>query len=126
MKVNREIKVPFYIQVYKTIVQLIKDKKWEEGEFLPSERELSLLFDVDRLTVRRALNMIVKEGLIEKKAGLGTRIIKSPPRVNTNSCKNILFLLPKSLNLIERITEPFYVSLFYEVEKECKKRGYSL
>ena len=74
MEVNRVIKVPLYVQVYDTLFKMITEKKWQTGEFLPSERELSAMFNVDRLTVRKSLAMLAEEGLVEKIAGLGTKV----------------------------------------------------
>ncbi|MGE5582328.1 MAG: GntR family transcriptional regulator [Bacillota bacterium] len=129
MRVNRDIKVPLYMQVYEGLKTMIKAEKWREGELIPSERELSNLFQVDRLTVRRALGMIAQEGLVEKIAGLGTRIT-TPPQVEENlNFHNLIFLLPKipkNITTADRITEPFNASLFFSTENECKKRGYNL
>lgn len=130
MKVNREIKIPLYTQVYEGLIKMITEKKWRVGELLPSERELSIMFNVDRLTVRRALGMIAKEGLVEKIAGLGTRVTSVSLLFGENpNFRNLIFLLPKiPKNVIsaDRITEPFNSSLFYSVENECKKQGFNL
>lgn len=69
MRVNRELRVPLYLQVYERILTMIREEQWVEGQLLPSERELSETFGVNRLTVRRALEMISKEGLVEKIPG---------------------------------------------------------
>ena len=34
--------------------------------------------------------------------------------------------VPRNIASGDRITEPFNASLFYSIENECKKRGYSL
>ena len=130
MKVNRDIKIPLYTQVYESLIKMITEKKWQVGELLPSERELSIMFNVDRLTVRRALGIIAQEGLVEKIAGLGTRVTGVSRHFEENpNFHNLIFLLPKiPKNLISaaRITEPVNSSLFYSVENECKKQGYNL
>jgi GntR family transcriptional regulator, arabinose operon transcriptional repressor len=128
MRVNREIKEPLYMQVYEGLKSMIKEK-WQEGELIPSERELSTLFEVDRLTVRRALGMIAQEGLVEKIAGLGTRVTSAPQLEDNSNSRNLIFLLPKipkNIPSADRITEPFNASLFYSTENECKKKGYNL
>ncbi len=130
MQVNREIKIPLYMQVYESLMEMICQKKWRAGELLPSERELSLMFNVDRLTVRRALAMIAQEGLVEKIAGLGTRVMSASIRPKENhNFRNLIFLLPavshKEISAV-RITDPFKADLFFSVENECKKKGYNL
>jgi LacI family transcriptional regulator len=130
-KVNRALKVPLYMQVYQNLTQMIAQKKWLTGELLPSERELSAIFCVDRLTVRRALGMMVQGGQVEKIAGLGTRVTFAPPQPweTTPKDRNLIFLLPKiPKNVIsaDQLTEPFNSSLFFCIESECKNKGYTL
>ena len=128
MKVNRETKQPLYMQVYQYLKQALQSQKYKSGDFLPSERELSQSFTVDRLTVRRALEMLAGEGLVEKKAGLGTRVAEKPPVTlgDTVNPKNLIFFLPQSQNAVERISGTFYSGLFFTIENEIKKRGYRL
>lgn len=130
MRVNREIKIPLYMQVYESLNKMITEKNWQVGELLPSERELSTMFNVDRLTVRRALAILVEEGLVEKIAGLGTRVTDFSLHFMDNpNFRNLLFLLPRVTNSIvstELITESFITNLFYSVEKECKNQGFNL
>jgi len=97
------------------------------NSLLPSEKEIGEKFEVDRTTVRKALGLLVEEGLVEKKAGVGTKVImrRFLPAVQ-NNYRNIGFLLPKTANKTDRITQPFYSRLFYRVEAECRKKGYSL
>lgn len=60
-----------YHQIY-----LVLREQLEEGRFvhgLPGELELTKQFGVGRVTVRRALEQLVDEGLIVREAGRGTR-----------------------------------------------------
>lgn len=127
MKVDRESKVSLYKQVYENLRKQIADGKYKSGELLPSERELGEMFDVDRITVRSALEILVENGLVEKQAGVGTRVKELPltQEQNTDS-QNIIFILPKNINKADRIMEPFNSNLFYKIEKEIRKHGYSL
>lgn len=45
-----------------------------DGEGLPSEHKLAEQYQVSRVTIRRALDALLKDGLIEKRAGSGSRI----------------------------------------------------
>lgn len=56
--------------------EAILEKEYRPGEKLPSESELTDRFDVSRITVRHALDTLMKEGLIYKKQGLGTFVSK--------------------------------------------------
>jgi len=127
VKVDRKINVPLYMQVYESLLNRIKDGNYQSGALLPSERELSALFNVDRLTVRRSLEMLVNEGLVEKKPGLGTWVRSLPPHFSGSvKSGNIVFVLPRSVNRIDRITEPCISSLFYRIEKELARQDFQL
>lgn len=64
-----------YLAIYKDLVKKIKDHHWNEQEMLPSENELSKMYDVSRETIRKTLDMLVQEGYIQKVRGKGSVII---------------------------------------------------
>ena len=54
--------------------------RWRPGEKLPTERELGLRYGMARNTVRRALDTLQAQGLIERHVGRGTfRSATAPP-----------------------------------------------
>lgn len=48
----------------------------DESEALPSERDLATILDISRVTVRKAIQVLVSEGLLIQKRGAGTFIAK--------------------------------------------------
>ena len=122
-----------YKQVYQDLKDKINSGYYKLGELLPSEREVGEIYHVDRTTVRKAFSLLVEEGLVEKKAGKGSVVIRQEDEKeapigapSSNGTKTIAFLLPKSSNKSDRITVPFYSELFYNIEKECRALGYTL
>ncbi|OEC91120.1 GntR family transcriptional regulator [Acinetobacter sp. YK3] len=69
-KVNGER--PLYDQVYQALLLQIVDGTYQIHQQLPSEKELSELFNVSRITIRQALNQLQLEHLIYKIQGKGT------------------------------------------------------
>ncbi|MDR7075760.1 DNA-binding GntR family transcriptional regulator [Neobacillus niacini] len=69
--------IPLYYQLKEVLKETIKEGLWEEGQKVPSERELIETYKVSRATVRKALNELMVEGLIHRKQGVGTFISKS-------------------------------------------------
>jgi len=63
---------PLYDQVYQALLQQIVDGTYQIHQQLPSEKELSELFNVSRITIRQALNQLQLEHLIYKIQGKGT------------------------------------------------------
>jgi GntR family transcriptional regulator len=50
----------------------------EVGKSLPSERDLSAQWGVARMTIRRAVDALVAEGLVERRHGSGTYVTPQP------------------------------------------------
>ena len=72
---------PLAEQLCDAIAQtLILSGRVPPGEFLPSEKELSRMFEVSRPTVREALLMLQYAGLVVMRHGAGTRVL---PRSHT-------------------------------------------
>lgn len=60
-----------YPEIKKYIIQQIKNNSYKEGEMLPPERELTDFFKASRMTVRRALDELISEGILIRKRGSG-------------------------------------------------------
>ena len=57
-----------YRQIYSILRQELEEGDYDGMELLPSERCLCERFEVERNTVRKALELLVEEGLVEKDA----------------------------------------------------------
>lgn len=66
--------LPKYYQIKMAIAEKIDNEEFAVGELIPSEQELMTLFDVSRITVRRAINELEKEGYLYKVQGKGTYV----------------------------------------------------
>ncbi|MCY9807114.1 GntR family transcriptional regulator [Lentilactobacillus senioris] len=66
--------LPIYIQIHNEIKRDIENGKWQVGDRIPSERELSLNFGVSRMTLRQAIQTLVDEGILERRVGSGTYV----------------------------------------------------
>ncbi|MBM7635877.1 GntR family transcriptional regulator [Streptococcus saliviloxodontae] len=65
---------PAYIHIHDHIKKEIEDGKWQIGQRLPSERDLSETFQVSRMTLRQAITLLVEEGILERRVGSGTYV----------------------------------------------------
>jgi GntR family transcriptional regulator len=66
------MQMPLYQQIMNTIVEKIEKGDYLPGEKLPSERELAELYDVNRMTVKKAMDMLVNTGYLYRCVGKGT------------------------------------------------------
>jgi len=67
-----------YSMIYNDIKNDILNDVYKVGSLLPTEQVLSLKYDVNRSTLRKAMQMLADEGLIEKCPGKGTIVLSSP------------------------------------------------
>lgn len=84
--------VPLYKQLKDLILKDIKDGKLRPNQKIPTEQELSEMYQISRMTVRKALAQLVEEEILIKKQGKGT-FVQEPKIVedlsNANSFTNL-------------------------------------
>jgi len=68
-------KEPIYHQLRDRLVELILDGVLQEGDPLPSVRTIASDQRINPITVSKALQIMVDEGLVEKRRGLGMFVI---------------------------------------------------
>ncbi len=61
-----------YITLKNSIIKNIYDGIYKDGEAIPSERNLAIEYDMSRVTVRKALDLLKREGILKKIKGKGT------------------------------------------------------
>ncbi len=65
---------PLYQQLKEIIKRQVNDKIWSFDELIPSENELSAIYDVSVGTVKKALSVLVEEGTLYRRQGRGTYV----------------------------------------------------
>lgn len=80
MTVDRNSSTPLYSQVKSILQGLIEEGMFKEGDFLPTERELGRHFQVSRITVRRAIDELAREGYLDSQQGRGTLVAQAKIR----------------------------------------------
>ncbi|MBT5006750.1 GntR family transcriptional regulator [Halieaceae bacterium IMCC8485] len=71
MTVEWNDKQPIYRQLRDLVAERIMDGSFPEGEAIPSVRQVSADYKINHLTVGKAYQELVDEGLLEKRRGLG-------------------------------------------------------
>ena len=70
---------PLYIQLEAEIRQALREKKYLPGDRLPSEEKLCEQYQVSRITVRKAIQQLTDQHILEKHRGKGT-FVSTPSR----------------------------------------------
>jgi DNA-binding GntR family transcriptional regulator len=67
-----------YLEIKEQIEKQISDGKYPLGKFLPSEPNLTELYNASRGTIRQALSALERDGTVARQSGLGTKVINRP------------------------------------------------
>lgn len=107
--------LPKYIKLKKEITSLINQGEIKPGDKLPTEHELSEEFGVSRHTVRKAMNILLNEGLLSRKPGVGTFLNQKSKKPT----KNIGYV---TLNIHDYI----FSSIFQGIDNILHSYGYQV
>jgi GntR family transcriptional regulator len=72
---------PLYLQLKRWIEDAVRRGAVKPGDALPSERDLAARVDMSRVTVRKAVQHLVREGVLVQRHGSGTYVAPQPNRV---------------------------------------------
>ena len=78
---------PKYLVLMEQLTADIENGVYEDGEKLPAENELAKTSNISRQTVRQALSLLERKGLIEKHHGSGSFV--KIPRASRDRTGNI-------------------------------------
>jgi GntR family transcriptional regulator len=93
LKANANSGAPLYLQLKKSIEDAVRRGVIGPGDALPSERDIAVKADVSRVTVRKAVQDLVKSGMLVQRHGSGTFVAPRVERVE------------QSLSLLTSFTE---------------------
>ena len=105
-----------YVEIYSSLKEDIVKRKFTPERKLPSESELCLKFKVARNTVRQALSLLAKQGLIDTIKGKGAFITKRGSR-KTGAI---------GLFIPDYHSASFFASLKSELEHCAQNLGYDI
>lgn len=71
---------PIYRNVAESLTRLIEGGALQAEERLPSERQLTEVSGMSRVTIRKALALLAERGLVHQKKGSGTYVSGSAPQ----------------------------------------------
>lgn len=72
---------PLYLQLKRWIENAVARGAVKAGDALPSERDLAAKVDVSRVTVRKAVQQLVRDGVLVQRHGSGTFVAPQQNRV---------------------------------------------
>ncbi|GAB2025340.1 GntR family transcriptional regulator [Lactovum odontotermitis] len=114
---------PKYQSIADAIREKILSRQYPLRTAIPTETQLQAEYHASRDTVRKAVTILVNEGLLLRRKGSGTYVseIPEPKPESANSSGN------KTIGLITTyISDYIFPSIIRGIEQELKEKGYSL
>ncbi len=71
MTANWNDNLPIYLQLRDKAISMILDNALKEGDALPSVRKVAAEYRLNPITVSKAYQLLLEDGFVEKKRGLG-------------------------------------------------------
>ena len=99
---------PIYQQLRDRIISLIIEGELKEGEAVPSVRQVSSDYRINHLTVAKAYQELMAEGLLEKRRGIGMFVLEGAQQ-----------------KLLKKEQEKFLKTEFPELLKRIRRLGIS-
>ncbi len=81
---------PLYQQVRERLLERISSGELAVGDRLEPEVELALEYDVSRATMRNAIRDLVQNGLLTRRPGVGTMVVRSAPEVRSTRLDSLI------------------------------------
>ena len=81
LQLDHSSRLPLHVQAEELLRKMIRQPAFRKGGLLPDEVSLASHWGISRNTLRAAIGRLVNQELLERKAGLGTRVCE--PRVNS-------------------------------------------
>lgn len=77
--------VPLYIKIQNYILEQIKKGELKPDDKIPTEKELSEMFNVSRITSSTAIRQLAQQGYVHREKGKGTFVLGNRKEQNYNS-----------------------------------------
>lgn len=130
---NKSINTPLYIKIFNDYKSQIEDGTLNSGDKLPSEKEICEIYDVSRITSKKAMEKLRDEKYVVRRPGKGTFVNESTveqasvladkhPLENgtAKSSKKLIGLI------MPDFSESYGMEIVTGIEEACQDLGYNL
>lgn len=121
MNLDFSSEIPIYIQIAQSIEDGILNGIFKEDEAIPSTTEISVRFKINPATVAKGFNLLVDEGIIYKRRGVGMFVSSGSKEILIQKRKDSFY----SNYIISLIDEAKKLNISTEDIIEMIKRGNS-
>ena len=87
---NPQSPIPLYHQLAEILLQEIRSGAYPDGSRIPAEQRLAARYQIGRPTVRQAIDLLVRKGLLKRKRGSGTFVCSNKQEIGLFSLDGTL------------------------------------
>ncbi|TSB46655.1 GntR family transcriptional regulator [Alkalicoccobacillus porphyridii] len=118
MNLNRKTG-PLYIQVKNILKERILNQDYPIHSLIPPESQLEKEFNVSKITIRKAVELLAQEGYVDKKIGYGTVVLNNAAFNNMSTGQNFSsFLLKEGKQLTKKVISVSQINTPTEIVTE--------
>ena len=100
--------IPLYVQLKDKLLKDIKEN-YKVGDIIPAEIKIEKQYEVSRITVRKAIEELVKDNVLEKKQGRGTFVKEQKVLYDANSIGSLTQRLAKQKDILKTKSIEFQI-----------------
>ncbi|MCK9410646.1 MAG: GntR family transcriptional regulator, partial [Bacteroidetes bacterium] len=119
MLIDRTSKRSLHTQIYDLIKSEIISANRQVDQKLPTQKELAVQYNVSMITIKKALNDLIRNGYLYSIVGSGTFVAKRSAALNFEHQKAI------GLVLVD-LKSPFFSKVMQSVEEHVSQKGYTM
>jgi len=110
---------PLYIQIYRRLIEDIQQGKYAKNKRLPSEKEVSDMFYVSRITSRKALDKLAEDNYIIRIKGKGSYVspFHAAQETDRQDKQNFIGII------LPDFSDSFGRGILAAVERECRNNN---
>ena len=106
-QLNHKSAVPLHAQIQELLRGLIARPEYQNGALLPDELKLAARLGVSRGTIRLGISRLVNEGLLERRAGVGTRVRSQPAESGIGAWRSFSLEMSRKGICVENFRQDF-------------------
>ena len=111
--------LPRYYQVYNSLQARIRTGEFAPGDALPSERQLVKDYRVSRITIVKAMDLLERDGLIDKQHGRGSFVVDQTSQECAGDSCRVTLCMPT-------VVDSYITALLVGVTRVAMREGTQL
>jgi GntR family transcriptional regulator of arabinose operon len=127
-EIRKSDPVPVFRQIKDLMIEHMKKKNLRKGDLLPSESELCEIFNVSRMTARKAITALIEDNIVCRVHGKGTFVFRKVEQGYALKHKVIGIITPRytgslKLNMSQ---SPTHYRVIESIEQYCGEKEMEL